>query len=144
MSDTSTMGFYYRTFKQEHAFSPYLSVVKNRHFRNILTRLRCGSHWLEISQGRYSKTPRDLRRCPSCTSVVEDEHHFLLDCPIYNHLRQRFNSLFLKNRRTLIDVFRPDQDFTKLARFITLCRERRVQQNRRSNESYGPCGPQGL
>ena len=144
MGDTSTMGFYYRTFKQEHAFSPYLSVVKNRHFRNILTRFRCGSHWLEISQGRYSKTPRDLRCCPNCTSVVEDEQHFLLECPIYNDIKQIFKSLFREDRRTLIDVFRPDQDLTKLARFMTICRERRVQLNRRSNESYGLCGPQGL
>ena len=101
-------------------------------------------HWLEISQGRYSKTPRDLRCCPNCTSVVEDEQHFLLECPIYNDLRQRFSSLFREDRRTLIDVFRPDQDFTKLARFMTICWERRLQLNRRSNESYGLCGPQGL
>ena len=133
MCDTSTMGFYYKTFKQKHEFSPYLSMVKNRHFRHILTRFRCGSHWLEISQGRYSNTPRDKRCCPNCTSIVEDEQHFLLECPMYNDLRQRFSSVFREDCRTLMDVFRPDQDFTKLARFMTICRERRVQLNRRSN-----------
>ena len=25
---------------------------------------------------------------------VEDEHHFLFDCPAYNHVRQQYNHLF--------------------------------------------------
>jgi hypothetical protein len=60
LCDVSPMGLYYRTFKKKHRYSPYLSTVKNRHFRNILTRFRSGYHWLEICQGRYSKTPRDM------------------------------------------------------------------------------------
>jgi hypothetical protein len=130
MGDTSSMGFYYRTFKQKHEFSPYLSMVKNRHFRSILTRFRCGSHWLEISQGRYSNTPRDMRCCPNCIGVVENEHHFLLECPLYSDLRQTFSDVFREDCKTLIDIFRPDQDFTNLARFMTICQECRMQLNR--------------
>ena len=133
MCDTLTMGFYFKTFEQKHEFSPYLLMVKNRHFRHILTRFRCGSHWLEMSQGRYSQTPCDMGCCPNCIGIVEDEQHFLLECPMYNDLRQRFKSVFREDCKTLIDVFRPDQDFTNLARFMTICRERRVQLNRRRN-----------
>ncbi len=94
LCDTSSMGFYYRTFKKKHVYSPYLSTVKNRHFRNILTRFRSGYHWLEICQGRYSKPPRDMRCCPNCIGVVEYEHHALFDCSIYDDWREKFSDLF--------------------------------------------------
>lgn len=53
MCDTSTAGFSYRTIKHEHALWPYLTMVKKD--SNILTRFGCGSHWLDMSQGRYLK-----------------------------------------------------------------------------------------
>jgi hypothetical protein len=129
LCDLSSMGLYYRTFKKKHVYSPYLSTVKNRHFRNLLTRFRSGYHWLEICQGRYSKTPRDMRCCPNCTGVIEDEHHALFDCPMYDDLRGKFSDLFHDDCRTLVKLFSFDQDYTKLARFLTLCRDRRVQKS---------------
>ncbi len=93
LGDMSSMGLYYNTFKTKHAYSPYWSTVKNRQFRNILTRFRSGYHWLEICQGRYSKTPRDMRCCPNCTGVIEDEQHAMLDCPVYADLREKFRGL---------------------------------------------------
>ncbi len=96
----------------------------------LLTRFRSGYHWLEICQGRYSKTPRDMRCCPNCTGVNEDEHHALFDCPMYDVLRGKFSDLFHDDCRTLVKkLFSNDQDYTKLARFLTLCRERRVQKS---------------
>ena len=127
LGDMSSLGFYYQIFKKKHVYSSYLSTVKNRHFRNILTRFRSGYHWLEICQGRYSKTPRDMRCCPSCTGVIEDEQHALFDCPIYADLREKFSGLFHEDRRTLVQLFSVDQDYSRLAKFLTLCRERRVQ-----------------
>jgi hypothetical protein len=50
LGDMSSMTLSYKTFKNKHVHSPYLSTVKNRHFRNILTRFRSGYHWLEICQ----------------------------------------------------------------------------------------------
>ena len=44
-----------------------------------IIRFRCGSHCLPIETGRWSRTPREHRLCPSCR-VVGDEHHFLFDC----------------------------------------------------------------
>jgi hypothetical protein len=97
--------------------------------RQFVTRFRSGYHWLEICQGRYSKTPRDMRCCPNCTGVIEDECHALFDCPMYDDLRQKFNDLFHDDVRTLVKLFSFDQDYTRLARFLALCRERRVQRN---------------
>jgi hypothetical protein len=129
LGDMSSMGLYYKTFKKKHVYSPYLSMVKNRHFRNILTRFRSGYHWLEICQGRYSKTPRDMRCCKICAGVIEDEQHALFDCPLYDDLREKFSGLFRDDCRTLVQLFRVDQDYNILAKFLTLCRERRVQMS---------------
>lgn len=47
-----------------------------------------------IERGRHLKIPRDLRYCPYCVkqglSIVEDEMHFLLVCPLYKLLRQTY------------------------------------------------------
>jgi hypothetical protein len=77
--------------------SNYLSMVKNRHLRNTLMRFRSGIHWLHICQGRYSKTPRDMRCCPNCTGVIEDEQHALFDCPVYADL---WESLVIYSMKT--------------------------------------------
>jgi hypothetical protein len=68
-----------------------------------------------------------MRCCPNCTGVIEDEQHALFDCPIHADLREKFSGLFRDDCRTLVQLFSVDQDYSKLAKFLTLCRERRVQ-----------------
>jgi hypothetical protein len=132
LGDTSSMGLFFRTFKKKHVYSPYLSMVKNRHLRNTLTRFRSGVHWLQICQDLKSKTPRDMRCCPNCMGVIEDKQHALFDCPVYADLREKFRDLFQEDCRTLVQLSNFDQDYTKLAKFLTLCRERRVQMVERN------------
>jgi hypothetical protein len=47
---------------------------------------------LAIETGRYSKskTPHNERFCKFCKDQVEDKSHFLLKCPKYNILRQKY------------------------------------------------------
>ena len=41
--------------------------------------------------GRYDRIPRDNRLCPSCRSnEIEDETHFLFNCPKYSIQRDEF------------------------------------------------------
>jgi hypothetical protein len=70
---------------------------------------------------------------PNCTGVIEDEHHALFDCPVYDDLMENVSDLFHDDCRTLVKLFSFDQDYAKAPRFLTLCRERRVQ---RSVESH--------
>ena len=54
--------------------------------RKIYSKFRLSSHELEIEQGRYGakSIPADQRYCKLCkTSKVEDEFHFVIECPIY-------------------------------------------------------------
>ena len=45
---------------------------------------------LEI--GGYNQTTKDNRHCPFCgCSVIENEVHFLFQCPTYSMIRNKFN-----------------------------------------------------
>jgi hypothetical protein len=43
---------------------------------------------LEIERGRYRKIPASQRICKLCNLEVEDELHFLLECPNSNKIRK--------------------------------------------------------
>ena len=68
----------------------YLSLIKFRRHRRALTRLRCSNHLLAIEKFR-GRLPRQERLCKYCinnnVSVVEDEYHFVLVCPLYKEIR---------------------------------------------------------
>jgi hypothetical protein len=68
----------------------YLSVFPSVKKKISIVKIRTNSHELHSETGRWSipKTPWDERVCHLCdTKKVEDEKHFLLDCPAYTHIR---------------------------------------------------------
>ena len=83
----------YSKIKNHFQYEEYLNIIKSKSRRASLTRLRISNHSLQIERGRYviPKLPRSERLCSSClksgSSAVEDELHFLFDCPIYADLR---------------------------------------------------------
>ena len=50
-------------------------------------KLRISNHKLNIETGRYDKISRCDRFCPVCGLNIEDEIHFLFDCPKYSSVR---------------------------------------------------------
>ena len=78
----------YKKFEQQE----YLKFHIQKELRKQLTKLRISAHPLAIETGRYSKpkTPHNERCCKFCKDQVEDESHFLLKCPKYNILRQKY------------------------------------------------------
>ena len=86
----------------KHEFNPekYLSSVKLTDTRKSLTKLRISCHNLYIERGRYETpiVPRDRRSCIHCLhnlsfKTVEDEFHVLVDCPLYDPIRKKFDFL---------------------------------------------------
>ena len=79
----------YRKFQTRYELEPYLYLVKNPKYRIAISKLRSSSHMLEIERGRHTGpvTPLENRLCPTC-KVVENEIHFLLDCPSYERFRE--------------------------------------------------------
>ena len=54
-----------------------------------MTKLRLSNHSLLIETGRHCKIERQLRFCPFCPTMIEDETHFLVQCPTYKEMRDK-------------------------------------------------------
>ncbi len=81
----------YALFKSEIGCEKYLSEITNITVRQSLTKFRLSNNVLNIEKGRHTtpKTPKEQRFCPFCPQIVEDEVHFLLDCPTYRTARSQ-------------------------------------------------------
>ena len=63
----------------------YLISIRNLADRIALTKFRLSNHTLMIEKGRHMNTPQmPDRKCPFCPNEIENESHFLLDCPTYS------------------------------------------------------------
>ena len=81
----------YKTFKTTINYEPYLQVA-NPEKRKAIAQFRISSHQLNIETGRFNKKnayiPPEQRTCKYCSlSKMEDEYHFLMECPRYEPLR---------------------------------------------------------
>ncbi len=80
----------YRIFKRKLVLEKYLLTSTDYRGRMLHSRLRNGSHWLELEIGRWKKLTIENRICSHCNEKkVEDEIHFLVYCSKYNQLRDR-------------------------------------------------------
>ena len=62
----------------------------------IIATYHTSNHRLATEIGRWTSilVSRDTRLCHFCSSnVVENEAHFVLECPLYNQIRDKFSSL---------------------------------------------------
>ena len=76
----------YKTFKTVIGFKQYFDILNNQKQRKLHSRFRLSSHDLEIEKGRYgtNSIPADQRICKPCNEgKLEDEFHFLMQCPFY-------------------------------------------------------------
>ena len=109
----------------------YLTKVTNSKHRIAMTKLRLSGHRLEIETGRYANnTEAKDRLCPYCKfigqTVVEDEIHFLIKCPMSKEIRENtLSSHILEDSQTTdeekFSSFMSDSetnDLRKTAKFI--------------------------
>jgi hypothetical protein len=86
----------YCQLKTVPGYEKYLTDVTFAKHRVDLTRLRLSSHSLHIETGRHTDTPREDRTCTLCmTNTIEDETHFLIQCPIYQDIRAEMSQAIL-------------------------------------------------
>ena len=74
--------------KTELGLENYLNVIKNVSIRTQFSKFRLSDHNLEIEKGRHRGIIAEQRFFPFCKDKVENEIHFLLECPIYKELRE--------------------------------------------------------
>ena len=91
----------YSSFKDSFECSPYIQNVSIYCFRVAFSQIRAGVLPINNNMNRYGPNINDSF-CPFCCNVIEDERHFLLECPIYSDLRQIFLSGVSYNQMYLI------------------------------------------
>ena len=81
----------YCLLKQRFGIENYISDVKNRAHRIIISKIRISNHRLAIGTGRFSKTLRNERNClyfkADNVSEIDDEQHLLLRCSRFSEIR---------------------------------------------------------
>ena len=77
----------YAMIKTETGMEEYLTEIRNVTLRTQVAKLRISNHKLRIETGRHQGLDSDQRFCPFCATEIECEIHFLIECPIYKHLR---------------------------------------------------------
>ena len=102
-----------------YAPAMYLHAVPERRGRQRLAQLRTGSHWLAEATGRWERRPRDQRLCPHCHDGLEDAHHVVFQCPLYQGLRDKFAGLF--EGPDTMTSFLGQARQPELAQFVHLC-----------------------
>ena len=80
--------YLYKNIPQSFTPAPHLSSLNSRKNRSLFTKLRLGNLKLEIETGRWVNTDSNQRLCKLCTTnQVENEPHFLFDCPALSTTR---------------------------------------------------------
>ena len=83
----------YKHLKTEIGFEGYLNVIPCEKERVALSKFRLSNHQLMIETGRYMNIEKELRFCPLCPKIIEDEMHFLTIC---KGLKEHRKTLFHK------------------------------------------------
>ena len=104
--DLSRLQFY-STVKSQLKQEEYLEVHTFEN-RQIIAKLRCSDHSLEIEKGRHRDAPRENRICKVCTEgEIENEEHFLIKCNLYDNLRKKHKVDHINNTGDFMNNLEP-------------------------------------
>ena len=79
---------FYNIFKSNFATEKFVTKIKDRKKRSVLSQFRYSVLPLSIETGRFQDIPIEYRFCLFCNdNVIESESHFLLYCSCYNDFR---------------------------------------------------------
>ena len=128
---------FYSKMKKEFQVEKYLSIPTFAD-RQRITKLLCSNHNLEIEKGRHTNTPRGERKCTMCQlDVIEDEVHFLIECPAYKTLRETLNPHILQaiQNGELLEC-----DPIRLTKYIKKALKKREEEKTFHVKSISICG----
>ena len=125
-----------RTYAQYFWLNGDPSSIKNVYLHRKMVAFRLGNHGLGVLHRTSPTIRRAEMACKHCNmDIIEDETHFLLECPLYSNLRSQFHTIFstmniagplqplclrLQGDNTLRE-FLGTKDQSKLAAFISAC-----------------------
>ena len=92
----SSKAYSFNKFKTNIALEPYLDLHLNLKYQIAISRFRLCNHTLMIEKGRHHK-PKKIdkkeRKCYFCKNKIENEEHFMIECPLYAPLRIIFENI---------------------------------------------------
>ena len=90
--EASSKCFFYKYYKTDFREEKYISTLPDIYIYPLI-RFRCSNHKLPVETDRRYAIPREERLCNKCNMlVVGDEFHFMMECPHYEDLRNRYLS----------------------------------------------------
>ena len=70
-----------------------------------ITKIRTCAHKLNLEFGRHRNVERSERKCRLCNlNEIEDEYHFILQCPLYNDIRMKFIKTYYHKRPSVLKL----------------------------------------
>ena len=93
----------YRTFKNEFGFEVYLNDISLKRFRDTIIRFRLGLNELGVNK-RFQTGNVDIKNCPFCQGILEDEKHLLFTCHMYQDLRHKYLPHLINLDRQSLDI----------------------------------------
>ena len=126
--NTSERFLVYRIFKWEHKVEKYINDITIKKFRDCLIRFRFGIN--ELRANRRFLVGTILKDCPFCPGTLENEEHFLLNCPVYSGIRTKYLGTLLQQVTTLKDILHDSQmdAARKVAMFVFYALNLREEQ----------------
>jgi hypothetical protein len=105
----------YKTFKSTLETEWYVRSRLSRTKRSLLAQLRAGVLPLKVETGRFRRIPLDQRRCEICNSgKVEDERHFVCECPQYKYTRDILYEKVINNQNINFSDYSNEDKFIYL------------------------------
>ena len=115
----------YKLFKRNIYLERYVQYNLTCKERSLLAQIRMGILPINIETGRYKNISADKRFCYQCTTKIENEMHFMFECPVYADHRTKlfscientydFKRLDLHTQFSYLCTYYPRQ----LAKYVT-------------------------
>ena len=124
----------YAKVKQGLLVDKYLEMPSFRN-RQIISKFLCSNHRLRIETGRHIDSLREERLCKLCEmSKVEDESHFILECPTYDSIRTE-SPINFENHSSVETLFHLEEPQI-LAEFLRKACDKRDQLTEEEPDIY--------
>ena len=104
----------YVQIKASKETEKYVKMNLSCRERSLLAQIRIGILPLHLETGRYRNVPIDQRYCFHCKNEVENEFHFIFNCPLYANYRIQLFDV-VRNCSTNFD------SMNEISKMIYLC-----------------------
>ena len=121
----------YRQLKDSFCTELYISKNMSKSCRSFIAQLRSSTLPINIEIGRFQQKAVENRICPCCNeNKIEDEIHFLFNCPLYagtrivfmQHVKIFYPDISTKSYTEQLQCFMNDTNLIcKLGAFIRDC-----------------------